>query len=135
MHRELMTNKTLLGFLQTVCSSIQLYLLESHRLSFFTVSKGKDHLASWNRAECGSFRGELDHDKPLREEKSLVKVDLDEPPDGKGEGEPDGDGVYHQCEVGVEEHEDSPRERVLKFKLDSISQKTLSRFCNSQSQC
>ena len=59
----------------------------------------------------------------------------DQPPDGEGEGKPDGDGVYHQCEVGVEEHEDSPRERVLKFKLDSISQKTLSRFCNSQSQC
>ena len=30
----------------------------------------------------------------------------------------------HQGEVGVEEHEDPPLERVLKFKLDSIPQKT-----------
>ena len=119
-----MTNKTLLGFLQTVtqcvCSSIQLYLLESHRLSFFTVSKGKDHFASWNRAECGSFRGELDHDKPLKEEKSLVKVDLDEPPDGERECEPDGDSVDHQGEVGVEEHEDSPTKGVLKYQNTEI---------------
>ena len=44
-----------------------------------------------------------------------VRVDHDEPPDGEGEGEPDGNSVDHQGEVGVEEHEDSPLERILKF--------------------
>ena len=32
----------------------------------------------------------------------------DEPPDGEGEGEPDGHGVDHHCEVDVEQQEDAP---------------------------
>ena len=42
------------------------------------------------------------------------------PPDSKGESEPDGGGVDHHSEVGVEEQEPSPGQGVLRLR-DSIS--------------
>ena len=49
-----------------------------------------------------------------------VRIDHDEPPDGEGEGEPDGHRVDHQGEVGVEQHEDAPPKGILKFRFNSI---------------
>ena len=53
----------------------------------FTVSKTQDHFTLLDRAETDGHGGELDHD---------------EPPDGKGEGEPDGHRVDEDAEVHVE---------------------------------
>ena len=38
-----------------------------------------------------------------------------EPPNGERESEPDGDGVDHDGEVGMEEHEQAPREAKLRI--------------------
>ena len=45
--------------------------------------------------------------------RQAVELDHDEPPDGEGQGEEDGDGVDHHREVDVEQHEDSPTKRHL----------------------
>ena len=63
-----------------------------------TVSEREDDLAPGDGAERDGLGGELDHD---------------EPPDGEGEGQPDGHRVDHHAEVAVEEHEDAPGQGVL----------------------
>ena len=64
-----------------------------------TITKDQDRLAPGDGTEADCYDGELDHD---------------EPPDGKGEGQPDGDSVDHDAEVGVEQEEDCPGMRKLK---------------------
>ena len=59
------------------------------------VTKGKKEKVSAARY-CADFR------------RQAVELDHDEPPDGEGESEPDGDGVDHDGEVGMEEHEQAP---------------------------
>ena len=68
----------------------------------FTVSKTQDHFTLLDRAETDGHGGELDHD---------------EPPDGKGEGEPDGHRVDEDTEVHVEQEEVAPTFRELKRKI------------------
>ena len=63
-----------------------------------TVSKDQNSFTSCDGAEADSQSGELDHD---------------EPPDGQGEGQPDGDCVDHDAEVGVEKEKDCPSKREL----------------------
>ena len=58
--------------------------------------------------------------------RQAVELDHDEPPDGEGEGEPGGHRVDHHCEVGVEHHEDSPSERILKREVTNLIEKFLS---------
>ena len=48
----------------------------------------------------------------------LIFCELVEPPDGERESEPDGDRVDHDGEVGVEQHEETPRGRKLRIDLD-----------------
>ena len=43
-----------------------------------------------------------------------VILDHDVPPDGEGEGEPDGHRVDHDAEVGMEQEENCPVLRKLK---------------------
>ena len=50
----------------------------------------------------------------------LIVCELVEPPDGERESEPDGDRVDHDGEVGVEQHEETPRGRKLRIDLDWI---------------
>ena len=46
-----------------------------------------------------------------------MELDHDEPPDGEGKREEDGDVVDHHGEVDVEEHEDSPTKRHLVMQI------------------
>ena len=64
-----------------------------------TIAKDQDGLTPGDGADADCKNGELDHD---------------EPPDGQGEGQPDGDSVDHDAEVGVEQEEDCPGVRKLK---------------------
>ena len=47
-----------------------------------------------------------------------MELDHDEPPDGQGEGQPDGHRVDHDAEVGVEQEEISPGEGKLRKITD-----------------
>ena len=58
-----------------------------------TVAKGQEDPAVRHGAQGHCHGAELDHD---------------EPPDGKGEGQPDGHRVDHDGEVGVEQQENTP---------------------------
>ena len=80
-------------------------------MGVLTKTKEEDDLAPCHRAEGGRLGGELDHD---------------EPPDGEGEGEPGGHRVDHHREVGVEHHEDSPSERILKREVTNLIEQFLS---------
>ena len=64
-----------------------------------TVTKDQDGLAPGDGAQADCQDGELDHD---------------EPPDGKGKGQPDRHSVDHDAEVGVEQKKDCPGIRKLK---------------------
>ena len=64
-----------------------------------TKSSHKNHPTPGQSADSDSGGGEFYHD---------------EPPDGKGKGEPDGDGVDHDAEVGMEQEENCPVLRKLK---------------------
>ena len=64
-----------------------------------TKSSQKNHPTPGQSADSDGGGGEFYHD---------------EPPDGKGEGEPDGDGVDHDGEVCVEQEEHRPRLGKLK---------------------
>ena len=46
-----------------------------------------------------------------------MELDHDEPPDGEGKREVDGDVVDHHREVDVEEHEEAPAQRHLGVKV------------------
>ena len=46
-----------------------------------------------------------------------MELDHDEPPDGEGKREVDGDVVDHHREVDVEEHEEAPAQRHLCIKV------------------
>ena len=58
-----------------------------------TIANSDDCLASLQGAHTACRGGELGHDQP---------------PDGQGEGQPDGHCVDHDGEVGVEQQEDPP---------------------------
>ena len=67
-----------------------------------TISTHKKKNYSLSSAEVDSLGGEPDHDEPA---------------DGQGEGQPDGNCVDHDAEVGVEEQKGCPSERKLKLKM------------------
>lgn len=75
-----------------------------------TVAEPEHHAALVRRAEVHRLRGELDHD---------------EPPDGQGQGEPDGDGVDVVAEVHVEQHKVAPSlgqlEKLIHCKMRKLS--------------
>ena len=56
-------------------------------LTSLTISTNKKTRYPWDGAEVDCNGRELDHDEPA---------------DGQGEGQPDGDCVNHDAEVGVE---------------------------------
>ena len=78
---------------------------EYYRISI-TVSKTQDHFTLLDRAQTDGHGGELDHD---------------EPPDGEGEGEPDGHRVDEDAEVHVEQKEVAPTCWKLQRKISIIN--------------
>ena len=79
-------------------------------MMILTVSKSQDNFTLVNGAEGDCHGGELDHD---------------EPPDGQGQGEPDGDGVDVVAEVHVEQHKVAPSlgqlEKLIHCKMRKLS--------------
>ena len=70
-----------------------------------------------------------------------MELDHDEPPDGEGKGEEDGDRVGHHREADVEQHKDSPpkrhleRKNVIKIKNAFLPSLLLGSLYQSSASC